>query len=457
MGSTTKESTTKDTTEDENDWEDESVTEEEVTATEVSRNASTPSKDEETSDKEEVAKTSVPGEEAHRPGPSGDPTESANGERANDKSTNTTAPQTASEGTQTSASIPWTFRGPVEGQRESKVTLCNYLGLQTHIMDTDFACHIEGSGTFLLVNEGNNCCLSLFRQAVPEQLSWSYQAFGDSAKQNGCQGSITGMIPMTESALAILYESKTCVLLRSNSGADWADSIERSWFDFDDNVRQKSLIEATFPTLNSSCQFGMLRGYGAEDFKIICADKEELLAHSIVLASRWDDIHNILVHTPEQKSYKVSWASSLVEPVIAHCYGEEPKPLDLVTATGVALAARDFGMPELLTFALRRIKQESAEVSTNLKAYIAASFFPGSSNSKNSTAKTIRNYLACRIQEQLSTLAGSKETQELLKDMEKSHLISLYNDLSKNTGAEETRRQKRREVFKQALQEEIDE
>lgn len=354
-----------------------------------------------------------------------------------------TSSETVSQGTQTSIPITSRLRGPLEGRRSTRDTLCYDSYIQIDILEADFACQIEGTGTFCFFAEEPNCHLYLARPggAGRRWCHWTMRELGVLANDRGCEGDTTGMIPLTESVLAILYEGRTCLHLRSVPNSGWLEKVRKTFFDFDDVIRPKSLMEATLPTLNTSCQFSKLRGYGAEDFKIICNDDKELLAHSIVLASRWDTIHNILIDSPEKNSHSVPFDSSWIEPVILHCYGEEPKSLDLVTATGVALAAYSFNMPELLVFALRRIKQESTEISTNLKAWkMVRTYVPP----YTATSNSIRDYLACRIQEQLSVLAGSKESQELLKDMNKPDLIELYNNLSENIGAEEERRKNRR-------------
>lgn len=237
------------------------------------------------------------------------------------------------------APIPWTFRGPLEGERVRSYTICNSLDRQTSRLDAAFACHIEEIGAFYVFFQDSNVCLYHVAQGTDVDLYWGMPGIDQYAQEGGCEGKVTGLIPVTESALAVLYEGTKCVLVQSISEAKWSVTIQRSWVDLDVNVRPKHLTEATLPTLNTSCQSRKLRGYGAEDFKIICEDGKELFAHSVVLASRWRDVHNILVENPEKRSLEVPFPFSWVGPVISRCYGKEPDTLDLVTATGVALAA----------------------------------------------------------------------------------------------------------------------
>lgn len=357
----------------------------------------------------------------------------------NDKATNTTAPEMVSQSTQASVPITGALRKPAEGQRKSKVTICDSTYSQAQILEADFACHIEEVGTFYLIVGSDDYILYMWEEGDDSPSWWDCASYGHHARNGGCKGNITGMIPMTESLVVILYEGSTCLALKLSMKGG---TITRTCYDLDVDFRPKEMVEAIFPTLNTKHRLGNLRGYGAEDFKIICEDNKELLAHSVVLASRWDAIHDILVAVPEENSFRVQYNVSWMEPVISHCYGEDPKALDLVTATGVAIVADRFELPELLVFALRRIKQESTDLSTNLKAWkIVRSRMVYGANAPH----IIMGYLACRIQEQLSMLAGSKESQELLKGMSKTELIILYNDLSRNIGVEEKRRQARRE------------
>lgn len=479
MSDTTKENTDKDATEDQNDSRTgtEATDDDKVTTIEVSENSPTETQtgadsDEETGDKTNDTETGDSEDDTNSTGsdPSAteeDTTGSSKGltphggekadtkdtkgtkdtseddtETTNDKATDTTAPEMISQSTQTSVSITGTLRGPLEGVRHGTPMLCNYSDYQNQILHADFACHIEGTGTFYTFVDDDHLRLYRLESDSEDAGSWTLVDFHKHAKEAN-QGPLTAMIPLTKTALAILHEGKKCALfqLSPNSKMNVTYPVLEGIF------RQENLINATLPTLSTSYQFSKLRGYGAEDFKIVCDDDKEILVHSIVLASRWDTIHNILVETPENKTYRVPYPLSWIEPVIAHCYGEEPKPLDLVTAVGVALVAFSFGMTELLLYALRRIRQESTgDISTNIKAwktvFFSRTYIIFTWGRSFAAKEVIRGHLASRIQEQISTLAGSKEAQDLLKDMDKSVLICLYNDMSKNIGVEEELRRR---------------
>lgn len=99
-----------------------------------------------------------------------------------------------------------------------------------------------------------------------------------------------------------------------------------------------------------------------------------------------------------------------------------------------------YGLVGLLTLALRRIKQEDMNVHQALAAWRQL----GDRDNESLMAHiVVREYCAARIQDKLSLLEGSKEAQEMLKEMDHAELIRLYNDMSKVTGAEEQRRKKR--------------
>lgn len=174
------------------------------------------------------------------------------------------------------------------------------------------------------------------------------------------------------------------------------------------------------------------------DFKIGRADGKIIEAHRLALGSQWVTLHNLLLQKPSLLSKKLPFSSKCVEPLISYFYDEQ-KPLDFMAAVAVSVA-EVYRASSLLTYALRRIRQEYIEVHQALEAWKLVRDLDSNMGSINSIG-VISEYCSARIQDNLGDLNRSEKAQEILNGMDQEELIRLYNDLSKSTEAEKKRRE----------------
>lgn len=342
----------------------------------------------------------------------------------------------------------------LQGKRELPRSLCDHRYQQELVLDAPFACQLEGLGTFLLFEEGAHHILFRIHEGSTYQ-KWTLEDLGARAGS-----AVKTIIPINPSNLVVLYEADNFVLL-VNAISDW-DNIQilshskgSEW----DDIRAKSglkeheyifpphnNLEATLPSLgppSTGSRFANLRHYGMFDFKIGCGDGKIIEAHRLVLGSQWVALHNLMLQIPSLLYKELPFSSKCVEPLISYFYDEQ-KPLDFMAAVAVVSVAEVYRAPSLLTYALRRIRQEDIEVHQALEAWKLVRDLDPDMGSINSI-EVVSEYCAARIQDKLGDMKRSEKAQEILSNMDQEELIRLYNDLSKSIGAEEKRREERLE------------
>lgn len=307
----------------------------------------------------------------------------------------------------------------------------------SYTLDAICGCHIPGYGSFLLHEAGDDYCIYLIFTDGTIRI-YICRGLAKQAKERGMQSKIKAMVPLSPTQMVICYEEGTKgVLLKHQE--EWDNQV---WFfhEFGEFTLEDDILNAPLPSLNRSSQFKAMRSYGRTDFTIICSDNREIPVHSIVLASQWIKVHNLLVEYPESTSFAVDYPESWMIPLVNHFY-DESATLGFMDAVNVLSAAECLGVSVMVIRALIRIKQEKMSIHQALEAW--RSLKP-ERNVKRATAHQVAaEYCAERIEEMLHELEGSDEAQEVLADMSKQELIALYNDMSKSIGVAEEREQYR--------------
>lgn len=169
-------------------------------------------------------------------------------------------------------------------------------------------------------------------------------------------------------------------------------------------------------------QLSKVRKYGNFDFKIVCLNEEEIEVHSLILASQWSFFSNMMESNMSEVSskkltldYPVEWIEAIVS-----LFYDEKKPLDFDTATGVVIVAQMYDIPELLTQAMRRIKQEDMDVHLAINSWQKVKLHN----------KAVSDHCAGQAKQKIANLHNSTDAQNALNELSQLELIELLNNLS---------------------------
>lgn len=230
-----------------------------------------------------------------------------------------------------------------------------------------------------------------------------------------------GLFAINETTLLVLASNneKTCFL---KSRDDWKgfDIFSPSKSSF--NTLLNSIVP-NLHKLNHSSNLSKFRHGGGHDFTLVCAGEDEIPVHSVYLSCQWPFFKNTLEsNMTETRSrtlllnHPVSW----IEAMVSHFY-DERKQLDFDTAVGVLVVAQIYQVPDLLTQAITRIKEEDMDIHQALQVWKQVGQVDNSA---------VKEYCANKIRLMMSTLYNSSTSQDLLSDLTQAQFIRLFNDMS---------------------------
>lgn len=164
------------------------------------------------------------------------------------------------------------------------------------------------------------------------------------------------------------------------------------------------------------------------DFVIECEDGE-IPVHCVILKS-WLFFERLLESTMQEsvkKRLHIPYPKEWVEPLVSHLYGEQSS-LTFDEATGVIVTAAVYDLPHLHAQAMRRIRQETLDVTKAVVTWKRAF------EVKN---EALLEYCGAVIQNEMKNMP---KVRHLIEEFSQEEFVQLFSDMSLSAQKEAAKR-----------------
>lgn len=324
--------------------------------------------------------------------------------------------------------IPESIQSTDSDSTKTDKTICTDDEVKELVMNATVTGYLEGTGTFILTHTG--------KESEGTRETFKITLLRDSGELLTCVNALLSsdfpvrLFVVASDTLVVLYGHLNPCILKTTSAwtnMDVLSSVHNNFF-----PTINSTFTSSLPRLNHTSNLAKVRQKGNYDFTIICDDNKEIKVHSLILSAQWNFFETMLESKMSEAAtstlrlrYPVEW----IEAVVSHFY-DERKPMDFKTATGVVIVAQIYDIPELLTKAIRRIKEEDMNIHQALLGWKRAHSVEN---------KAVRDFCASSVSKEMTKLSGSKASQDILGDLTQVEFVQLFNDLSLSAKAAESK------------------